>query len=66
MVDNFAQGEKMFKPNLNTNIVDSILTVKASGQVDDIATMDLLLPQGKSIAQLIDDQEKEENDQIIE
>jgi hypothetical protein len=66
MVDNFAQGEKMFKPNLNNDLVDSILTVKASGQIDDVAIMDLLLPQGKSIAQLIDDQEKKENDQIVE
>lgn len=50
----------MFKPNLDTDLVDSILNVKASGQVDNEAIMDLLLPQGKSIAQLIDDQEKKD------
>jgi hypothetical protein len=49
-----AQGEKMTNPEFN--IVDSILTVKASG-IDLSIQQDLSLPQGKSIAQLIYDQE---------
>jgi hypothetical protein len=40
-------------------IVSSILEVKASG-IDYIKT-DLQLPDGKSIAELLYDQEKEEN-----
>ena len=66
MVDNFAQGEKMSKSNLDYNLVDSVLIVKASGQVNDIAIMDLLLPQGKSIAQLIDDQQKKDTEKTVE
>jgi hypothetical protein len=66
MVDNFVQGEKMSKPHLDYNLVDSILTVKASGQVEDHVIMDLLLPQGKSIAQLIDDQQKKDIEKTIE
>ena len=45
------------------NFIDSILTITpASGSLDD-ATKDLNLPEGKSIAELLDDQEKkfEEN-----
>lgn len=49
-----AQGEKMTNPEFN--IVDSILTVKASGNDLNI-NQDLSLPQGKSIAQLLYDQE---------
>jgi hypothetical protein len=66
MVDNFAQGEKMSKSNLDYNLVDSVLIVKASGQVNDSAIMDLLLPQGKSIAQLIDDQQKKDTEKTVE
>jgi hypothetical protein len=66
MVDNFVQGEKMPKPHLDYDLVDSILTVKASGQVEDHVIMDLLLPQGKSIAQLIDDQQKKDIEKTIE
>lgn len=66
MVDNFVQGEKMSKSHLDYNLVDSILTVKASGQVEDHVIMDLLLPQGKSIAQLIDDQQKKDIEKTIE
>lgn len=44
----------MTDPELN--LIDSILEVKASGV--DNALEDLDLPQGKSIAELIDDQEK--------
>jgi hypothetical protein len=50
----FAQGEKMTNPHFN--LVDSILVVKASGGLD--VDRDLALPEGKSIAQLIYDQEK--------
>ena len=66
MVDNFAQGEKMSKSNLDYNLVDSVLTVKASGQINDSAIMDLLLPQGKSIAQLIDDQQEKNIEKTVE
>ena len=55
----------MSKPHLDYNLVDSILTVKASGQVEDHVIMDLLLPQGKSIAQLIDDQQKKDIEKTI-
>lgn len=47
------QGVKM--TNSNINIIDSILTVKASG-IDSSVDYDLSLPQGKSIAQLLNDQ----------
>lgn len=47
----------MTNPKIDFNLVNSTLTVKASGSLDDEATMDLLLPQGKSIAQLLYDQE---------
>jgi hypothetical protein len=53
----FVQGEKMTNPEMN--IVASILTVKASG-ADLNINHDLELPQGKSIAQLIYDQENTE------
>lgn len=39
------------------NIVNSILEVKASGT--DVGISDLDLPQGKSIAELLNDQKKE-------
>jgi hypothetical protein len=53
----FAQGEKM--TNSDFNIIDSILEVKASG-VDLHIEQDLSLPEGKSIAQLLYDQENQE------
>jgi hypothetical protein len=59
-----VQGEKMNNPPVN--IVDSILNVKASGNAAN-AHDDLLLPEGKSIAQLLyeeenkDKQESQEN-----
>jgi len=43
--------------NSHFNLVDSVLVVKASGSLD--VSKDLQLPEGKSIAQLIYDQEKE-------
>ena len=48
--------------NLDINMVDSILRVKASGSNNEAILNDLNLPQGKSIAQLIYEQKnKEEN-----
>jgi hypothetical protein len=47
--------------NENFKPVDSILTVKASASTQHDVVDDLNLPEGKSIAELIDDQEK--NDQ---
>ena len=66
MVDNFAQGEKMSKSNLDHDLVDSVLTVKASGHINDSAIMDLFLPQGKSIAQPIDDQQEKTIEKTVE
>ena len=45
--------------------VDSILEVKASGLDNDVSR-DLNLPQGKSIAELLYDQKKEDTKQITE
>lgn len=47
-----------FNPNF---IADSVLCVKASGCISNDIIQDLLLDNGKSIAELLDDQEK--NDQ---
>lgn len=46
------------------HLVSSILEVKSSGV--DIASQDVLLPDGKSIAELLNDQEKTKNDQNID
>lgn len=46
--------------NENFKPVDSILTVKASASTQNDVVDDLNLPQGKSIAELIDDQENNE------
>jgi hypothetical protein len=55
-----VQGEKM--TNLDLNMVNSVLNVKASKDDNDAILNDLNLPQGKSIAQLIYEQKnKEEN-----
>ena len=51
--------------NDNINFVQSTLAVKASGLDDQIA-QDLLLPDGKSIAELLNDQEKTNIQQITE
>lgn len=45
--------------NPDFNIVDSILEIKASG-IDLNIEQDLSLPEGKSIAQLLYDQENQE------
>lgn len=44
--------------NSHINLVDSELVVKASGNIN--IEKDLQLPEGKSIAQLLYDQEKSE------
>lgn len=46
------------------HIVSSILEVKSSGT--DTASQDVLLPDGKSIAELLNDQEKNQNNQNID
>jgi len=42
-------------------LIDSVLTVKASGSINTDIINDLELPIGKSIAQLLNDQEKNQN-----
>lgn len=49
--------------NENFKPVDSILTVKASTSIQNDVVDDLNLPQGKSIAELINDQENTEKEQ---
>lgn len=55
----------MPKHTVDYNITDSILVVKASNNVDIEANKDLNLPEGKSIADLLNDEknisEKTEN-----
>lgn len=51
--------------NPEFNIVDSILVVKASGSLNDNILKDLDLPQGKPIAELLDDQENQEEPTTI-
>lgn len=51
-----AQGEIMN----NIDLINSVLEVKASGSLD--VQQDLLLPEGKSIAELLHDQEKNESE----
>jgi hypothetical protein len=50
--------------NLNTfnpdSIVDSVLSIKASGSINDEAINDLLLENGKTIAELLHDQSETE------
>lgn len=52
----------MTEPELH--LISSILEVKPSGI--DNATADILLPDGKSIAELLDDQEKTKNNTNID
>lgn len=47
--------------NPEINLVDSLLEVKASGIEQDVQN-DLNLPEGKSIAELLNDQEIKENE----
>jgi hypothetical protein len=42
----------------NLNLVETILNVKASGSLTEQIIKDLELPEGKSIAALLDEQEK--------
>lgn len=44
-----------FNPNI---VADSVLSVKASGSINDQVINDLLLDNGKSIAELLNDQKK--------
>lgn len=49
--------------NFNPDIyADSVLFVKASGSIQDDIVDDLLLDNGKSITELLNDQEKEITD----
>lgn len=50
-----VQGEIMN----NIDLINSVLEVKASGSLD--VQHDLSLPEGKSIAELLHDQEKNES-----
>jgi hypothetical protein len=50
-----VQGEKMSNSNFDNNLVNSILTVKASEQSESEVLKDLNLPEGKTIAELLDD-----------
>lgn len=45
-------------------LVDSVLVVKASGSISADVINDLELPTGKSISELLNDQEKEDNKTI--
>lgn len=47
-----------FKSNCS---VDSILTIRASGSIDNEVINDLIQEEGKSIAELINDQKKHNN-----
>ena len=42
------------------SMISSSLVVKASGSIDNEAQQDLSLPEGKSIAQLLNDEENSE------
>ena len=44
----------------NIDLINSVLEVKASGSLD--VQNDLLLPEGKSIAELLNEQEKNESE----
>jgi hypothetical protein len=50
-----VQGEKMSNSNFDHNLINSILTVKASEQSNSDVAKDLNLPEGKTIAELLDD-----------
>lgn len=45
-------------------VIDSILTTKATGSIQNIDE-ELQLPDGKSLAELLDDQEKQESKKDI-
>jgi hypothetical protein len=50
-----VQGEKMSNSNFDHNLINSLLTVKASEQSNSDVAKDLNLPEGKTIAELLDD-----------
>jgi hypothetical protein len=62
VLTSFQQGIFMINSNSFNpdSIVDSILSIKASGSINDEAIHDLLLENGKSIAELLNDQSKKE------
>jgi hypothetical protein len=57
------QGKNMKDSHFDPDIVaDSVLFVKASGSINDDIINDLLLDNGKSIAELINEQKKDQTD----
>jgi hypothetical protein len=55
------QGKNMKDPHFDPDIIaDSVLFVKASGSINDDIINDLLLDNGKSIAELLHDQKKDQ------
>jgi hypothetical protein len=63
------QGEKMSPDNFDNNLIDSVLSVRASEILDSEVLKDLDLPTGQSISCLLNEQKtqqdtKEENPQI--
>jgi hypothetical protein len=48
-----------FEPD---TVADSVLFVKASGSINDDIINDLLLENGKSIAELLNDQKKDQHE----
>lgn len=61
MVDLFMQGDFMINEEPEGFFANSVLNVKASG-LDNSVENDLKLPDGKSIASLIYDQQKTEKE----
>jgi hypothetical protein len=53
-----VQGENMINPEIK--LIDSILEVKAIGSIQDISE-DLKTIQTKTIAELLEDEEKEQD-----
>lgn len=58
ILTSFVQGENMINPEIK--LTDSILEVKAIGSIQDISE-DLKSIQTKTIAELLEDEEKEQN-----
>ena len=52
----------MSNTNFDNNLIDSILTVNASENVTKTAQQDLDLPEGKSIADLLNDEKNIKKD----
>lgn len=58
ILTSFVQGENMINPEIR--ITDSILEVKAVGSIQDISE-DFNAVQTKTIAELLEDEKKEED-----